>query len=68
MVEKVVLADGLHVGADALTRLHAELTESNALPLRSGLNDLPLDGVDVAVVADMEFNRSPRSRHGRDSR
>ncbi len=61
VVEEVVLADRLHVGADSLAGLHAELTESNALPLRCRLDDLPLDGIHVSIVADVELDRASRS-------
>ena len=54
VIEEVVLADCAHVGAEALAGAHLELAERQSLPLRRGLHDLGVNGVEVAVVCDVE--------------
>ncbi|MBA7633516.1 hypothetical protein ES703_41084 [subsurface metagenome] len=50
VVEEVVLAHGAHIGEQSLADVHSELLEGESLPLCSGLNDLGIDGVLVAVI------------------
>ena len=57
VVEEVVLADGPHVGQEALADPVAELLERRALPLGGGLHDLGVDRVLVVVVGDVELDR-----------
>ena len=61
VVEEVVLADGAHVGADALAGLAVELLQRHPLPLGGGLHDLGVDGVLVAIVGDVELDGSARA-------
>ena len=61
VIEEVVLADGAHVGADAFAELAVELLQGDPFPLGGGLDDLRIDGMLVAVVGDVELNRSARS-------
>ena len=65
VIEEVVLADGAHVGAQALARLHAELLQRHALPLGGRLDHLGVDRVLVVVVGDVELDRACASRRGR---
>src|ERR1039458_9676098 len=58
VVEEIILADGAHIGAEAFALLHAEALEGDAFPLGGGLNHLGVDGVHVAVVRNVELDRS----------
>ena len=60
VIQEIVLAHGTHVGADALANFAIELLESDPLPLGRGLHDLRVDGMQVAIVRDMELNWRPR--------
>ena len=61
VVEEVVLADGPHVGAQALAEAHAELVQGDALPLGRRLHDLRVEGMAVVVVRDVEPDGRPRA-------
>ena len=45
VIKKVILANGLHVSAQALANPHTELLERYPLPLGCGLHDLGIDRV-----------------------
>ena len=57
VVEEVVLAHGLHIGADSLPGTHSELLEGDAFPLRGRLHDLSVDGVLLVIIRDVKLNR-----------
>ena len=60
VIEEIVLAHGAHVGADTLTNFAIELLERDAFPLGRGLHHLRVDGMQVAIIRDMELNRRAR--------
>ena len=61
VIQEIVLADGAHVGADALANSAIELLESDPLPLGCGLHHLRVDGMQVAIIRNMELNRGARA-------
>jgi hypothetical protein len=60
VIEEIVFADGAHVGADAFADSAIELLEGDAFPLGRRLHDLRVDGMQVAIVRDVELNRGAR--------
>ena len=56
MIEEVILAHGAHVGADAFADFAVELPEGDAFPLGGGLHDLGVDGMQVAIVRNVELD------------
>ncbi len=60
VIEEIVFADSLHVGADALPDLAIKGLESHALPLGGGLHDLRVDGL-VQTQPAGEFHRRSRA-------
>ncbi len=65
VIEKVVFADGPHVGADALTDLAAELFQRDSFPLGGGLHHLRVERMFLAVVGDVELDRRGVSHRDR---
>ena len=60
MVQEVILAHGLHVGADALADIAAKLLERHAFPLRGSLDNLGMYGF-VESQPARKFHRCPRA-------
>ena len=56
MVEEIIFADGAHVGADAFADTAVELFQGNAFPLGGRLHDLGIDGMQVAVIGNVELD------------
>ena len=61
VIEEIVLAHGAHVGANTLANFAIELLEGDAFPLGCGLHNLRVDGMQVAIIRNVELHRRARA-------
>ncbi len=60
VIQKVVLSNRAHVGANTLANFAIELLERDPFPLGRRLHHLRVDGMQIAIVRDMELHRRAR--------